>query len=60
MARLIAHWLRGLSGGGAVDNVTEVLATRARLDAELASLEARHAPAAVAGRTLAVDDAIAA
>ncbi len=61
MARLIAHWLRGLSGGGAVDNVTEVLATRARLDAELASLEAA---ARAGGRRrpdpLAVDDAIAA
>jgi hypothetical protein len=60
MARFIAHWLRGLSGGGALDNVTEVLATRAQLDAQLASLEARYAPGAVVNLPLAVDDAIAA
>jgi hypothetical protein len=60
MARLIAHWLRGLSGGGALDNVTEVLVTRAQLDAQLASLEARYAPAVAALRPLAVDEVIAA
>ncbi len=59
MARYIAHWLRGLSGGGALDNVSEVLATRAQLDVQLASLEARYAPAVLGSPRLS-GDAIAA
>ena len=38
--------LNRLGGRGALDNVTDVLSARANLDAQVAELEARFAPAA--------------
>ena len=38
--------LNRLGGRGALDNVTDVLSARANLDAHVAELEARFAPAA--------------
>lgn len=43
---IIRRFVRRLSGGGALDNVTQVLAQRASVDDELAAFAARVAPVA--------------
>jgi hypothetical protein len=41
---MIRRLVRQLSGGGALDNVRQVLATRASVDEEIAAFTARVAP----------------
>ena len=45
---MINRFVRQLSGQGALDNVSEVLAARASIDAELAAFAERVTPALIA------------